>query len=32
MNGVFTVGQWHRGDDMTCMVFSVQANGTGEMI
>ena len=31
MYGVFTTGQWCKGDDMTCMVFLLQANGTEEM-
>ena len=32
MYGVFTTGQWHRGDGVTCMVFLLQADGTGEMV
>ena len=30
-HGVFTVGQWHWGDGVICMVFLLQANGTEEM-
>ena len=31
MYGVFSAGQWHRGDGVICMVFLQQANGTEEM-